>query len=171
VATRNNQEISANLPIIVQCEAQWFFGVAPQESACPDGASFAVGGASQTFQRGTMVHLQINARAIDRVFILQNNINRTYSGHDNLWDGASFTNTTPQPNLFEPQGIFNWAFYNTVDGSGANWETVLGLGIEPINTNPITMQFGKVGSLFFRIPSGVYRLTGNLFNGQWIKIQ
>lgn len=172
VAVRGGQETSATLPITVTCLNPWFFGAqfTPADAGCPSGAASTVNGAYQPFQTGFMVHLIIPAQSANRVYGAQND-REQYLAYNNGWDGSTIIPGTPPSGLLDAQGVFNWAYNNTL-ASGGTWNQKIGWAITNIDNTVRTIQFGQDGSLYVDVPGGaVYRFIGGPVSGIWKKIK
>lgn len=168
VVARAGQETSLSLPITVTCAVPWFFPAPPADAGCPTGPSVVVPGAFQQFQTGFMVHIIITSQNINRVYGAQNE-NNIYLAYTNLWDGTTIIAGTPPAGLLDAQGVFNWAYNNTLASAGT-WNQKIGWATGNIDTNSRTVQFGADGSIYIGTPVGVYRFKGSAVSGTWSKV-
>lgn len=168
VAARAGRETSLALPIAVSCASPWFFATPPPDAGCPTGPSVVVPGAFQPFQTGFMVHIIITSQNINRVYGAQNE-NNIYLAYTNLWDGTTIIPGSPPLGLLDAQGVFNWAYNNTLASAGT-WNQKIGWAIGNIDTNSRTVQFGADGSVYIGTPAGVYRFMGTAVSGTWSKV-
>ncbi len=169
VVTRAGIEISQNAEVRVSCAISYFFGdnLIPPNAACPAAASSVVGGAYQPFQYGSMLHINGNVSGVtlNKVYgLIASDLNFPYAGWNNGWDGVTIRTDSPPSGLLSPQGVFNWAYYNTLAPIGG-WNTALGWASGNIDTNSRTVQFeGSVGGnspFYIDAPGGVvYRFSG-----------
>ncbi len=180
VVTRGGQEVARSVPINVQipCTISWFFGNQfVTDGACPLAQEISGVGAYQPFQNGFMVFVTANGQ--NRVYGF-NASNGQYAVYNNAWDG---TTVFPCPcgnapaGLFEPQGVFNWA-YNNTNGTVGTWYGPTGIGWSTAlaDTNNVqVVQFEQNGTTFYmRIPGyGVVRLSGAVPGtiGTWTRVQ
>lgn len=175
VAQRGGQEVAQSLPITVQiaCGFNWFFGNQFAQG-CPLNQEVSMIGAVQLFERGIMIH--VTAGGQNRVYGL-NNTNGQYMVYANSWDNVTTYTCacgSPPPGLFEPQGVFNWA-YNNTNGTVGPWWTTNGIGwaVNNADTNSFqTLQAHSDGTSFYiRVPGiGVLRFSGGAVTGTWSRV-
>jgi hypothetical protein len=171
VAIRNGQEVSASLPITVQCSISWFFGdqFAPPNAGCPTAVGAIGAGAFQPFERGYMIY--VNANSLNTVYGLQNQDAR-YISYTNGWDGTTTYSCfgTPPSGLFAPQNMFAWT-YCTTNGPIGSWSSALGFATTAIDNSSRTIQFEDgTGAFYIDAPIGVFRFSGPT-TANWVKIK
>jgi hypothetical protein len=170
VASKSGLEITQSISIGFTCALPWFFGDqnAPADAGCPQALGAAAAGAYQTFERGQMIF--VTANSLNRIYGLQNDGSR-YIAYVNGWDGTTLNNTPPPANLFAPQGVFNWVYFNTNAPIGA-WSQQVGWATGNIDQNTRTIQFeANSGRFYIDVPGGgVYRFSGG-DAGTWERIR
>ncbi len=170
VASNAGVEISQTISVSISCALPWFFGdqSAPADAGCPQALGAAAAGAYQSFERGQMIY--VTANGLNRIYGLQNDGSR-YIAYANAWDGTTLNNTPPPPNLFIPQQMFNWAYYNTNAPIGA-WTPQVGWATGNIDTSARTIQFEASSPRFYiDVPGGgVFRFSGG-DSGTWQRIR
>jgi hypothetical protein len=168
-AQRGGQEVTQSIPITVQCPISWFFGdqYAPASANCPTSVGAIGVGAFQSFERGFMIY--VNANNLNRIYGLQTQDGR-YIEYTNGWDGTTLTTSSPPGGLFEPQQMFNWAYFNTNAPIGS-WNGAIGWGTGSIDSGNRTIQFEEgTGVFYVDSPVGVFRFSGGS-NPTWTRIK
>ncbi|MCB9455576.1 MAG: hypothetical protein H6671_06285 [Anaerolineaceae bacterium] len=168
-AQRGGQEVTQSIPITVQCPISWFFGdqFAPANAGCPTAVGAIGPGAFQSFERGFMIY--VNANNMNRIYGMQTQDSR-YIEYTNGWDGATLTASTPPSGLFEPQQMFNWAYFNTNAPIGS-WNGAIGWATGNIDSGNRTIQFEEnTGAFYIDAPVGVFRFSGGS-NPTWTRIK
>jgi hypothetical protein len=170
VAIKNGQQATQNVGVTIVCQFAWFFGneFAPSDAACPSNVGSIGAGAFQGFERGFMIY--VNADGLDRLYGLD--ASGRYITYDNGWDGTTVYDCydTPPTGLFEPQGIFNWAYCLTNAPIGS-WPNAVGWASGPINTDNRTIQFEQGTNVaYVDSPVGVLRFVGGT-TGTWQRIK
>jgi|FLYN01.1.fsa_nt_gi hypothetical protein len=170
VVQRGGQEVSTSVPITIQCAIQWFFGQPPAGSTvgCPTALGAIAAGNFQPFERGFMIF--VTANGLNKVYGLQTQDNR-YIAYTSGWNGSTITPDSPPSGLFSPQGVFNWAYYNTNAPVGP-WNAAIGWATAPINNDPRTIQFEQNSTAFYIDAPGniVFRFSGG-DAGTWTRIR
>jgi hypothetical protein len=170
VAIRNTQQVTQNVGVTILCEHNWFFGneFAPADATCPTAVGAIGEGRFQGFERGFMVY--INANGANRVYGMDST--GRYISYFSTWDGTTTYScySAPPTGLFEPQGIFNWAYCNTNAPIGG-WATAIGWASGTINTDDRTVQYEQGTTVaYIDTPVGVIRFIGGEF-GTWQRIK
>ncbi len=170
VAKRGGQLATRSIPITISCAASWFFGneFAPAGSDCPSGPPEILPGAFQPFERGFMVWI---GGARNFVVGADSTTNR-YMRYANTWDGVTVypcaCGSAPA-GFLDPQGIFNWAYNNTLAPIGT-WNSAIGWAINNIDQSARQIQFEEGGAFYIETPIGVFRFSGEAA-GTWTKIK
>lgn len=166
VAIRGGNEVARSLPIVVSCPASWFFGneFAPPDAGCAVATGAIGPGAYQNFERGLMIF--IGANNLNRIYGLDRS-NGRHINYANNWDGATIVAGSPPSGLFDAQGMFNWAYNNTLAPIGT-WNAAIGWAVAPIDQSQRTIQMGQDGSTYIDSPLGVFRLRPD---GTWVQIR
>lgn len=168
-AIRNAQEVTASVPITVQCATAWFFGsqFAPPEAGCPIGPQVVGPGAFQSFERGFMIY--VNANSLNTIYGAQT-LDSRYISYASGWDGVTTYSCfgTPPSGLLPPQNMFAWAYCNTNAPVGG-WSSAIGFALGNIDTGNRTIQFEDTGAVYIDSPLGVFRFSGDS-NRTWRKI-
>jgi hypothetical protein len=138
VVTRSGIDAVASVLINVTCTTPWFFGdgAAVPGSACAVGPAQQTDAAYQQFERGFMLAYTING--VQFVFGLTND--GRYIAYQSRWDGTTVRADQPPADRFSPQGVFNWAYYNTNAPIGS-WASALGWAVTPAGSQPRSIQF------------------------------
>lgn len=177
-AQRGGQSVSRSLTVNLACPISWFFGDALAQAhtnQCPINAAVTAQGSFQTFERGIAIY--INANGANKVYGLEGSSGR-YSGYTSQWNSsATSVPNIPPPGLLEPQGVFQWLYYNTSGPSG-NWNTNIGWGTTNIDLSNRTIQYESTSDpnnltppFYIDAPSGaVYRFSGG-DSGTWVQIR
>lgn len=169
-ALRGSQQITASVPITIQCSVPWFFGneFAPPDAGCATALGAIGPGAFQAFERGIMLY--VNANGLNTVYGLQND-RSLYISYTNGWDGTTaFTCFgAPPSGLLAPQDMFAWA-YCTTNAPIGGWSQAIGWATSAINKDQRTIQFEDTGAFYIDSPLGVYRLSGPQTR-TWTKIK
>lgn len=171
VAMRSGQEVSASVPVQVQCQYPWFFGneFAPSDAACPEQVGKIDDAAYQSFQRGRMIWLD----ATDRVYGLMDDGN-LYIVYNPDWDPGDDENNEKPDNssLQRPRKWFNWVWHKTNAPIGS-WRSAIGWATGSIQEDTdLTIQYETgTGRFYINTPSGsVYRFSGG-DSGTFTKIK
>lgn len=137
VVVRGGIEQAQPIFVNVVCPAPWFFGDASAISAgCASAPAQQVAGVYQQFERGFMMAFGLNGQQF--VFGLAND--GRYIAYASRWDGATLTPSTPPPGLLAPEGVFNWAYYNTNAPVGS-WSAALGWATTASASSTRAVQF------------------------------
>jgi hypothetical protein len=170
VAMRNGQEVSMGIPITIQCSLSWFFGTPPAGAnvGCPTSAGALADGKFQPFERGFMIY--VTANGLNKVYGLATQDSR-YIAYVSQWDGSTIVNDSAPGDLHSPEGVFNWAYYNTNAPVGA-WNSSIGWGTDDMDDGDRTIQFEQGTNAFYiDAPGGiVFRFSGG-DSGTWARIK
>lgn len=172
VALRGGQQVTASVPITVQCSTAWFFGneFAPPDAGCPTALGAIGPGAFQAFERGFMIY--VNANALNTVYGMQTSGN-SYIAYTNAWDGTTIIPGSPPGGLFNPDRMFNWAYHSTNPpiAMPGGWNAAIGWATSAINTDQRTIQFEDgTGAFYIDSPVGVFRFTGPATR-TWVRVK
>lgn len=170
IAIKNGQQAIQNAGVTILCQYTWFFGdqFAPADATCPSNVGSLGEGRFQGFERGFMIW--VNADGLNRVYGMDST--GRYIAYTSTWDGTTTSTcySTPPTGLFEPQGVFNWAYCNTNAPIGA-WAASIGWASGTINTDNRTIQFEQGTNVaYVDTPVGVIRFIGG-DNGTWQRIK
>ncbi len=114
--------------------------------------------------------IYVTANGLNRVYGLQTSDSR-YISYVSSWNGTTIKSDDPPSGLHSPEGVFNWAYYNTNAPVGS-WNSAIGWATDESNDDARTVQFEQNSTAFvIDAPGGIVFYFSGGDSGTWTRIK